>query len=147
MIEERVPLRSNDEETPKYLKPEEIDFQPIILDVNFLMAPFQFKINMDVELGKVVPECVPVVPSSVLRELESLLRKGNDWKVKAAIELASRYTVVDIRGKGDAPIFNLAVGRRWPVATSDRGLRNKLHKRGIPVVLVRERGHLELTEP
>jgi rRNA-processing protein FCF1 len=54
---------------------------------------------------------------------------------------------VDIKGKGDAPIFNLAVGRGWPVATSDGRLRNKLHKRGIPVVLVRERGHLELTEP
>lgn len=134
-----------DKDTEAPLKPEQVDFRPVILDVNALMAPFQFGINIDSELKMVVPERKPVVPSSVIRELEVLGRKKNSWKIKAAQDLAGKYPVIDIKGKGDAPIFNLAVNMKWPVCTNDRRLRNKLVDRGIPVIFLRDKGHLELT--
>ena len=134
-----------DDDTAGPVKPEQVNFKPVILDVNALMAPFQFGINIDAELEKIVPERKAVVPLSVLRELEVLNRKGGNWRVKAAIDLARKYPVIDIKGKGDSPIFNLAVNMKWPVVTNDRRLRNKLVERGIPVVFLRDRGHLELT--
>ncbi|HHD16665.1 MAG TPA: DNA-binding protein [Euryarchaeota archaeon] len=129
------------------IPPEDFGSQAIILDVNALMSPFQMGINIDLELSKVVPERVPVVPMSVVRELESLIEKGNDWKPRAALELSTRYQRIDIRGKGDAPIFNLAVRMSWPVMTMDRRLRKKLIERGIQVVFIRGKSHLELLDP
>jgi rRNA-processing protein FCF1 len=127
--------------------PDDIDIEAVILDVNALMSPFQTAINLDIELSKVLPDRVPIVPTSVIRELEMLKKKGNDWRIKAALELASKYDWVDIKGRGDAPIFNLALKKRWPVVTMDRRLRKKLLERGIPVVLLREKGRMELKEP
>jgi len=124
----------------------EIHGRHVILDANALIAPFQFSFNLDIELGRTAPGAVPVIPTSVIRELESLVRKG-DWRVKAALELARNYTWVEIRGRGDGPIFDLALRKKWIVMTQDKRLRKNLLGRGIPVILIRDRGHLMLMEP
>ena len=124
----------------------EIPSKHIILDANALMAPFQASINLDIALDNVAPGISPIVPSSVLRELGSLSKKG-DWRVKAALDLAERYEIIDIKGKGDGPIFNLAVRTGWMVMTQDKRLKNNLLKRGIPVIIIRGKGHLAVLEP
>ncbi|MGA1848561.1 MAG: PIN domain-containing protein [Thermoplasmatota archaeon] len=127
-------------------KENELGDNHIILDANALMSPFQFSINLDVELTRLAPGHGPVVPTSVVRELDSLLKKG-DWRVKASLELARKYPWVDIKGRGDGPIFNLALRKRWMVMTQDKRLRKNLLQRGIPVVIIRDKGHLKLMEP
>ena len=127
--------------------PEDLGKEAVILDVNALMAPFQMGFNLDKELSMILPEKVPVVPTSVVRELEMILKKGSDWKVKAALDLSRKYQLIDIKGRGDAPIFNLALKMKWPVVTLDRKLKVKLLDRGIPVIFVRGKGHLQLMEP
>jgi rRNA-processing protein FCF1 len=118
----------------------------VILDANALISPFQQNFNLDIELDNASPGIKPIVPTSVIRELESLMRKG-DWRVKAALDLAGKYPTIDIKGKGDAPIFNLAVNKRWMVMTQDKGLRMKLLKRGVPVMVLRGKSHLRVMEP
>ena len=118
----------------------------VILDANALMAPFQQNFNLDIELQIAAPGVTPVVPTSVIRELEHLRKKG-DWRTKAALDLAVKYTIVDIKGKGDAPIFNLAVKKGWMVMTQDRRLRSNLLDRGIAVIVLRGRGHFQVMEP
>ncbi len=127
--------------------PKDLGKEAVILDVNALMAPFQMGFNLDKELSVILPEKVPVVPTSVVRELEMILKRGNDWRVKAALDLSRKYQLIDIKGKGDAPIFNLALKMKWPVVTMDRKLKIKLLDRGIPVIFVRGKGHLQLLEP
>ncbi len=118
----------------------------LILDSNALIAPFQFSFNLDLELERVLPGVRPIVPTPVIRELEHLAGRG-ERLAKAALALSSKYETLDIKGLGDAPIFNLALNMSWPVLTMDRKLRDNLLKRGIPVVFVRGRGKLELREP
>jgi rRNA-processing protein FCF1 len=118
----------------------------VILDANALISPFQQNFNLDIELDNAFPGIKPVVPTSVIRELEILMKKG-DWRVKAALELSSKYLSIDVKGKGDAPIFNLAVTRGWAVMTQDKKLRTNLIKRGIPVIILRGKGHLQVMEP
>jgi rRNA-processing protein FCF1 len=118
----------------------------VILDANALISPFQQNFNLDIELDNASPGIRPVVPTSVIRELESLNKKG-DWRVKAALDLARKYPSVDIRGKGDAPIFNLAIKKGWSVMTQDRRLRMKLLRNGIPVIILRGKAHLQVMEP
>jgi hypothetical protein len=117
----------------------------IILDTNAVMAPFQFGFNLDLELKRIVPWAEPIVPSSVLKELERL-SKGGDWVAKAALKLSENYEKVQVRGKGDPSIVDLAVRMGWPVMTQDRRMRAILNSKGISVVLVREKGHLQLFE-
>jgi rRNA-processing protein FCF1 len=118
----------------------------IILDTNALIAPFQFNFNLDLELNRVIPWAEPIVPSSVVKELKKLSGSG-DWKIKAALKLAENYEKVEVKGKGDPSIIALAVRESWPVMTQDRRLRARLNDKGIIVVLVREKGHLQLFEP
>lgn len=118
----------------------------VILDANALMSPFQQNFNLDIELDNAAPGIKPIVPTSVIRELEILMKKG-DWRVKAALDLARKYPSVDIKGKGDAPILNLAVKKGWAVMTQDRKLRMNLLKKGIPVIILRGKGHLRVMEP
>lgn len=121
-------------------------FERIILDTNALISPFQFGYNLDMELARTVPWATPVIPTSVIVELERLSREGN-WMARAGARLAEKYEKVTVRGKGDASIISLATSRRWMVMTQDRKLRSILNGRGIPVVMVRDKGHLHLVEP
>lgn len=132
--------------TERSFRREELPDNCLILDANALLSPFEFGFNLDLEIERVAPGIKVLVPSSVLRELQVLVKKG-DWRVKAALELAGRYPCVDIKGKGDAPIFNLAKETGWMVMTQDRKLRAALRKIGIPVLLIRGRGHLQVMEP
>lgn len=118
----------------------------IIIDTNALIAPFQQNFNLDLELETAAPGVYPVIPTSVIRELETLRKKG-DWRIKAALDLAGKYPIVDIKGRGDAPIFNLAVNKGWMVMTQDRRLRTNLLNRGIPVIVLRGKGHFQILEP
>jgi len=110
------------------------------------MAPFQFDFNIDSELDRVIPGVVPVVPISVQRELLHLSDKGNRM-ARAALKLSIRYEQVGSTGRGDRAIFDLAVRNQWMVMTQDKALRSALLRAGITVVMVREKGHLELVEP
>jgi rRNA-processing protein FCF1 len=118
----------------------------VILDANALISPFQENYNLDIELDNASPGIQPVVPTSVIRELEFLMKKG-DWRVKAALDLAAKYPTINVKGMGDAPIFNLAVNKGWMVMTQDKRLRTKLLKRGISVMVLRGKGHLRVMEP
>ena len=118
----------------------------IILDTNALIAPFQFNFNLDLELSRIIPWAKPIIPSSVVKELKKLSMSG-DWKIKAALKLTDNYDKVEVKGKGDPSIIALAVKESWPVMTQDRRLRARLNDQGIAVVLVRDKGHLQLFEP
>jgi len=133
-------------QTRSLVRIEELPRTCVILDANALMSPFQQNFNLDIEVQKAVPGYEPVVPSSVVRELEALIKNG-DWRVRAALQLSMNYPCVDVKGKGDAPIFNLAVRTGWIVLTQDKKLRENLRKKGIPVLLLRGKGHLQLMEP
>ena len=124
----------------------ELEGRCLILDANALLSPFQMGFNLDIEIERAVPGVKPVVPSSVVSELETLSKKG-DWRTRAALKLCRKYPVIEVKGRGDSPIFNLAVRKGWIVMTQDRGLRASLKKKGIPVVVIRGKGHLQLLGP
>ncbi|MGA1820032.1 MAG: PIN domain-containing protein [Thermoplasmatota archaeon] len=137
---------TSDPEDRPFTRLEDLPRTCIILDANALLSPFQQNFNLDMELQKAAPGFEPVVPSSVVRELQMLMKDG-DWRAKAALQLSMNYPCVEVKGKGDAPIFNLAVRTGWMVMTQDRKLRSSLGKKGIPVVLLRGKGHLQIMEP
>ena len=113
----------------------------VVLDANALLMPFQFGINLDAELRRLVGECEMLVPSSVLEELDNA--KPADL-ARAAKALASRCRVVAVDEKGDEAVIATALRKKAMVVTNDRALIGELKKRRVPVICLRSRSHLVL---
>jgi rRNA-processing protein FCF1 len=114
----------------------------VVLDTNALMMPFQFNINLDIELERLLGPFEGIVPSSVLQELE---RTKPERLAKAARALASKYKVFETEEKGDAAILSVAEQLRAVVVTNDKELGSKLKALKLPVVSLRSRARLVLS--
>jgi len=114
----------------------------VVLDANALMLPFQFRINLDAELARILGTCDVYVPSPVVHELERIAAK--DRKARGALELAARYRTYDTDRPGDLAVLAAAEALNAVVVTNDRGLLAALRARGIPRIRLRSKTHLEL---
>lgn len=114
----------------------------VILDANALLMPFQFRINLDAELQRLVGECEILVPSSVMGELRK--QEGTTRDAKAALTLAQKYNIVEVEDSGDVSLLALARRRKGIVVTNDKELIEDLKRSRIPVISLRSRTHLEL---
>lgn len=113
----------------------------ILLDANALMMPFQFALDLEEELVRLLGEHRAAVPSSVIRELEGL--SSTQSTAKAALQFAARFPVIEVEGVGDDALFSLAQAERAAVLTNDRDLRRRLREAELPVIYLRERSRLE----
>jgi uncharacterized protein len=123
----------------------------VILDSNFLMAPFQFHIDIFEELEYLLQKKVDfIVPSSVKLELTSLSSRGGEGAAEAslALQLASRCRVVDVtlqpQETVDDAIVKAAQKLGAVVATNDIELKKRLRDINVPVVYLREKSKLEV---
>jgi len=114
----------------------------VVLDANGLMMPFQFSVNIDMELKRLFGDLPVVVPSSVLGELAN----SKDSAGKGAVALARKYEVVDTDLRGDDAVLDVAKRMSAAVLTNDRGLIRRLRAENIPVVRLRSERYLELSE-
>jgi len=110
----------------------------VVLDANALLMPFQFHLNLDLELRRVVGEVTILVPASVLGELA----RSSDRYARAAHQLGERYRIVPTELLGDQAIVALARAEDAAVVTNDRPLRRKLKREGIPVISLVGETHL-----
>jgi rRNA-processing protein FCF1 len=114
----------------------------VILDTNAVLMPFQFGINLNKELERLLGECEILVPMSVLEELKDLKPKR---LARAAQELALKFKVFETTEKGDKAIISVAKELKCPVVTNDKKLIKTLEKLGLPVIFLRSRSHLVLS--
>jgi len=104
--------------------------------------PFQFRVNLDTEIQRLLGECEILVPEPVLGELR--LQTGSDREAKAALRLAEKYRAVPARGRGDSAVIEVASREGGIVVTNDAGLVERLRKLRIPRITLRSRNHLVL---
>lgn len=109
----------------------------VILDTNALLMPFQFSLNLDDEIQRLVVDPQIYVPSSVMDELRSLERK-------APLELGERYRKISVEKQGDDGVLEAARKLNGMIVTNDKGLKKRALKRKIPVGYLRSESHLEL---
>jgi hypothetical protein len=113
----------------------------VVLDANALLMPFQFKINLDLELKRLFGYPEVVVPSSVLGELANAVDKNS----KVALSLAKKYKVIETDLRGDDAVLDMAERLGAAVVTNDRELISRLRECGLRVVRLRSSRHLELS--
>jgi len=114
--------------------------QTIVFDANALLMPFQFGINIDMEIERLIGEFHGVVPSPILGEIR---KSGGKW-AKAALSLAKKYEVMRTDHVGDRSVMELAQKLGAVVVTNDQELQRKLRLNGIPYIYLRSRHRLEM---
>jgi len=115
----------------------------VVLDSNFLFLPFQYHIDLEEEIEKLLPGAEIFVPRAVISELEGL-SKGGAREARAAQELARRFEVVETEEEGDRALKELAE-KGYIVATNDKLLKEEIRKMGKTVVFLRQKKFLCIT--
>ena len=105
---------------------------PVVLDTNALMTPFQARLNLDMEIERLLGKTDIYVPSCVLGELKRLAARR--WEAKAALQLAGKYRIVEVDSLGDAGVIEAAKKLNAYVFTNDRILISSLRKEGLGVI-------------
>ena len=110
----------------------------VILDSNALIMVFQFRINLESELNRILGSYEIVVPSTVKNELKTLKERY----AKTALSFSERYRAISANGNTDDSILGLAEKEKGIVVTNDRILKKRLRAKNIPVVFLRGKNHL-----
>jgi rRNA-processing protein FCF1 len=109
---------------------------------------FEFSIDLEDQLTRLLGKYHIVVPSSIVKELGYLSLKGDSKKrmnAKASLKLVEKYDIFEIEGKtGDESVIQLAKKIDGIVVTNDVELRKKLKDLSVSVVFLRAKKKLEL---
>ena len=123
----------------------------VALDASALMAPVEADLRLFEELDRVLGGYEAVVPAAVLAELDGL-QTGSGAEATAAsvgADLAERAEAVetDESYADDALVALAAAGRVDAVVTNDGPLANRVLAADVPVIGLRGRNTLAITEP
>ncbi len=122
---------------------------PIVLDANFLLLPFQRRVDIEKEVEQLIEE--PhffVVLQQVVDELSEMYRAKRKFSLasRGALSLVDKFKVEkNFPGKPDAAMLRYCLERGAVLATLDVGLRREARKKGARVILLRGGGHLAIT--
>ncbi|MGD1060517.1 MAG: PIN domain-containing protein [Methanomassiliicoccales archaeon] len=114
--------------------------QKVVLDTNALLMPFEFSLNIDHELTRLLGQCEVYVPGPVIGEL----KRSRNKHAKVAIALARKYRIFETQLQGDEGVIDAGTRLNAFVVTNDIILRGKLRKRGLKAIFLRSGSHLAL---
>ena len=122
------------------------------MDTNFLMAPFEFKVDVFSEFNRICDfNYKLLVFSRTIDELKSIIEKQS-LKHKKAAQFALK--LIKLKGIGiiksaqkdvDALILD-SISSDTIIATQDILLKKELLKKGASVVILRQKKYLQLIE-
>ncbi len=112
----------------------------VALDANALLMPFQFRVNLDAELRRLLGDVDIRVPTPVIEELRVLAESGRE--AQSALRLSEKYRPLESSGSADDALVDLAASRGAVVVTNDAALLGRLRESGFPRVFLRSRTHL-----
>lgn len=115
----------------------------ILLDTNFLVAPFQFSFNLFEELERLYPGCEIYTIDDAVQEARSI--RGGKYKdlVETLIEKKD-IQVLETEGDGEVDDLIVDISDEFIVATNDKELKQRLLDNSRPVIIIRTGDHLEV---
>ena len=127
-------------------------FRSIILDTNFLMIPFQFKVDIFSEFRRVCSFNFSLCMfEQSVNELKNIIEKQAGKNKKAAqfaLKLINLKNIEMIKRAGndvDSLILENS-DKDAIVATQDIKLKKMLLENGVPVIILRQKKYLQLIE-
>jgi rRNA-processing protein FCF1 len=118
----------------------------VILDSSAILMFFEFSLDWEKELRRLLGSYTVVVPTAVIHELRKLaIRRGGGKKATAALQLIQNYQTVESTGAyADDAILSIAAETNGIVVTNDAELRRRLQKQGTSVIFLRGKKKLIL---
>jgi rRNA-processing protein FCF1 len=122
--------------------------QIIIFDTNAILMLFEFNIDLDNELKRLIGKYKIVIPKQVKDELIRFSEKTNGEKKihsKASLKLIKEFEIIDNCEKdADSAVLFLAKKTNGIVLTNDKKLRKILKENSILTMFLRAKKTLEL---
>ena len=125
--------------------------EKIILDTNFLLIPYQFKLDIFKEIDRILHfDYSLFILDKTLDELNNIVekQKGKDKDAaKFALKLLEAKKIKKIMSNAknaDDSIVDVASQEKVIVATQDKVLKQRLEEAGIPIIIMRQKKKLEL---
>ena len=119
----------------------------VILDTSAILMLFEFSIDLDDELIRLLGRFRVIIPRPIIEELRLLSKQGNGIKrqnAKAALELINRYKIVEGKGSGDDSVLFIAKKLNGIVLTNDRNLRKRVKDASLQTIFLRGKHRLVL---
>ncbi len=119
----------------------------VILDTSAIFMVFEYTIDLEQELTRLLGTYRVIIPSAVVDEINILLEQGSGKQkqmAKMSLKYISRYHVDKI-GEGkmvDDIILSAAKELSAIVVTNDRELRRRLKKKKLNQIFLRQKQYL-----
>jgi len=115
----------------------------ILLDTNFLVAPFQMNLGIFEEFEEKYPGCSIYTVDLVVDEAKSIEEGKYGGLVEKLIE-AQGIEVLETEGNGFVDDLLVDLSRDFLIATNDKELKNRITSKGRPVAFIRSRSHIKV---
>lgn len=115
----------------------------IMLDTNFLVAPFQLSIDLFEEIERIYPVHEIYTIEDAVQEARSIEEGRYKNLVDKLIETQD-IEVLETEGEGEVDDLLVDLCDEFVVATNDKELKNRLVEKGGEVLIIRSGDHLEV---
>lgn len=115
----------------------------ILLDTNFLVAPFQFSFAMFEELDRLYPEADVCTIQDAVQEAKSI-ESGKFKELVPQLIENQEIEVLETEGEGEVDDLLVDICDEFLIATNDKELKQRILDRGRPVIIIRQGNHLEV---
>ena len=115
----------------------------IILDTNFLVAPFQMSVSVFDQLEKLFPEAEIYTLEDIIQEAKSI-ESGRYGDLVTKLVDQQEVEVLETEGNGEVDDLLVQLCDEFLVATNDKELKQRIKDEGRPVMIVRGKDHLEV---
>ena len=115
----------------------------ILLDTNFLVAPFQFSFDLFDELERLYPSCEIYTIDDAVQESRSI-KGGNYSGLIEQLINKKDIEVLETEGGGEVDDLIVDISDEFIVATNDKELKQRLLENSRPVIIIRTGDHLEV---
>lgn len=115
----------------------------ILLDTNFLVAPFQFSFNLFEEINRLYPNCEIYTLDDAVQEAKSI-KKGKYRDLVDQLIDKKNIQILETEGEGEVDDLIVEISDEFVVATNDKELKGRLLDNSRPVIIIRTEDHLEV---
>ena len=122
----------------------------VVLDTNALMMPYQFGINIERELLKLLGMCRIIIPMTVVEEITRLSKEKGEIGRAAMLGLSIMqkrgFRLMESDQDGDDGVLEAALKVEAAIVTNDKELKKKAKELQLSIIYLRGENRLEIEE-
>ena len=115
----------------------------ILLDTNFLVAPFQLNIALFEELERLYPYAKIYTIDDAVQEAKSI-KGGKYGDMVVKLLKTEDVEILETTGEGTVDDLLVNLSDDFVIATNDQELRERLLEKNAEIIIIRTKDHLKV---